>query len=145
MCRAGGENCQSSPAGRGKKSNVEGKTCSGSQQLLQLEWRISTERGFQEEGEQTKAQRFLPFLHLWIAFALCDRLSDNKWLHACWGKRLYMLCQKHAGLLGQTGKPFCHWSDGRTGSYCLFLQVLNCIQSTRCSKCRSNQTGIAWL
>lgn len=30
--------------------------------------------GFQEE-EQTKAQRFLP---LWIALALCDRLSDNK-------------------------------------------------------------------
>lgn len=57
-----------------KKSNVEGKTCSGSSELLQLEWRISTERGFQEE-EQTKAQRFL---HLWIALALCDRLSANR-------------------------------------------------------------------
>lgn len=34
--------------------------------------------GFQEEGEQARAQRFLPFLHLWIALALCDRLSDNK-------------------------------------------------------------------
>lgn len=46
---------------KGKKSNVEGKTCSGSPQLLQLEWRISTKQGSRKKENKLRPSAFFPF------------------------------------------------------------------------------------
>lgn len=53
-----------------KKSNGEQKTCSGNLQLLQLEWRVSTERGSRKKENKLRPSALFPFF-IYRLFLLC--------------------------------------------------------------------------